>query len=42
MVSDSGLATDLKPFNVAYLLDRPVILLNLPMSIVLFGKALTA
>jgi len=38
MVFDGAFTADLKTFNVAYLLNGAVILLNLPMPVMLFGE----
>ena len=41
MVSDRAFTTNSKMLNMANLLDRPVILLNLPVLVMDFGKVVT-
>ena len=40
MIFDGLFATDLKAFDIAHLFDGSMILFDLPMPVMLFGKAL--
>ena len=42
MILDSLLATDLEALNIAYLFNGAMVLLNLPVPVMLFGKVLLA